>query len=107
MEVALKSIVCTCFLYHFMAASVWSPTSSTSAEQGLCPLTASGELPLPQCLLFSFYLSTEKMSGHASFTSIHFISRKKIGGMYSEVGLLYHMAILFLIFEKRPHCSPQ
>lgn len=80
-------------------------TSFPALEQGLCPLTASGESPL--CFLFSSRLSTGKMSGCVPSPPFIVFQEKKIGGVYSEMGLLRHVAILFLIFEKQPHYSPQ
>lgn len=114
MEMTLESVVCTCILDLSVATSVCSMTSSTSAERTqvhlpwskvFAPLIESGESPL--CFLFSFHLSTGKMSGSVPSPPSIVFQEKKIGGVYSEVGLLRHVATLFLIFEQQPHYSLQ
>lgn len=83
MEMTLLRIVCTCFLDLSVATSVWSLTSSTSAEQTqarlpwskvFAPSLRVGSPPGLSFLLPSFLRENVRS---CPFTSIHCISRKE------------------------------
>lgn len=83
MEMTLERIVCTCFLDLSVATSVWSLTSSTSAERTqaflpwskvFAPHCEWGVSPVLFLLLPSFHRENVRS---CPFTSVHCISKKE------------------------------